>query len=99
MFDSRRARQFTSSSLIHSVTVINLSAGLAAGKAAEPAQGEKLLDGKATEGDQDRVQPRRVVALRREVAVALAEHLELEPGDDVQAAAWLSLFMYASTSG
>ncbi len=57
-----------------------------AGQAAQRAKSEELVEREPAEPDQDRVEARRVVALRGEVAVALAEHLELEPRDDVHGA-------------
>jgi hypothetical protein len=49
----------------------------------ETAQPVELLERQAPERDEHRVQPRGVVALRGEVAVALAQDLEMQPGDDV----------------
>ena len=57
-----------------------------AGQAVEAAELVDQVEVEPAEGGQHRVQPGRVVALRREVAVAVAEHLEVEPGDDVDRA-------------
>jgi hypothetical protein len=55
-------------------------------EAVEPPEHVDQVEFELPQRGQHRVQPRCVVPLRREVAVALAHHLEVEPGDDVQAA-------------
>jgi hypothetical protein len=57
-----------------------------AGQAVQAAQLMDQLEVEPPERGQHRVQAGRVVALRGEVPVTVAHHLEVEPGDDVQAA-------------
>ena len=57
-----------------------------AGKPVEAAQLVDLLEVEPSERRQHRVQTRSVVPLGGEVPVALAQHLEVEPGDDVDRA-------------
>ena len=55
------------------------------GQPVEPAQAVQQVELEAPEPDQHCVQRRRVMPLGREVAVALAEHLEVEPRQHVDA--------------
>ena len=57
-----------------------------AGQAVEAAQLVDQVEVEPAERGQHRVQAGDVVALRREVAVAVAEHLQVEPDDDVERA-------------
>src|SRR5260221_7186274 len=57
-----------------------------AGQSAQPTQLVDLLEVELAERRQYRVQARSVMALGREVPVALTHHLEVEPGDDVERA-------------
>ncbi len=56
------------------------------GQAVQPAERVDELEVEPAERGQHRVQAGRVVALRREVTVAVPQHLEVEPADDVERA-------------